>query len=152
MRKQVPENSRKSKKSKARRALQRPRRGHDRVFALISWKFSTFAFPGTSYLYTSISSSRLLSTSFSLPPFLSLSLSLFLATTLYPHDTNWQDQTDLLIKPVPHLRHCLSSSFPSLSIYILEGSLVDLRRQDKKGCRQLFRSSISIFPLASPFE
>lgn len=44
MRKQVPENSRKSKKSKARRALQRPRRGHDRVFALISWKFSTFAF------------------------------------------------------------------------------------------------------------
>lgn len=75
MRKQVPENSRKSKKSKARRALQRPRRGHDRVFALISWKFSTFAFPGTSYLYTSISSSRLLSTSFSLTPFFSLSLS-----------------------------------------------------------------------------
>lgn len=151
MRKQVPENSRKSKKSKARRALQRPRRGHDRVFALISWKFSTFAFSRdilSVHFHLFFPSSLNL---FFITPF-SLSLSLFLATTLYPHDTNWQDQTDLLIKPVPHLRHCLSSSFPSLSIYILEGSLVDLRRQDKKGCRQLFRSSISISPLASPFE
>lgn len=108
-----------------------PRRGYDRVLPSFRKVLDFLLFEGRTAMcvrFHLLFSS--LSTSFSSPSF---SLYLFLATTLYRHETNWQDQTDLLIKPVPHLQHYLPSS-----IYILEDSLVDFRHQDKKAAGSCF--------------
>lgn len=138
----------KGQKSKARRAEHRPAPRSRSRFALISCQVLDFCFFEGHPICT-LSSPHLI---FSKPLFHNPLFFLFFSPLPSIGIVDWQDQTDLLIKPVQHLRHHLSSSILSSFVYILEGSLVDLKHQDKKGCRQLFRSYITTFPFVPPLS